>query len=493
MKKAFFAALVLAAVSVLYSCGIIIIGGGDGDIVTAPPETTVSKVEIITPDEGTRIEAVRASGKEDAKKALEALRAEDLEDIGVIIAAVDSTCVVPGEEESFFSDAVSERNAAVEKKYNTTVMSVEGSSDAVLKDAVEAYNSGLYFADILSIPLSKLGAFQASGILMNLNTLPFTDFSAPYFNKGLIDQASAGHYIYAVSGDANENPGALYTVFFNTDMIKELSLESPYDMVRSGSWTIDKYTELSKAASASGYYGHCAAEGVDRYIDIMYAASGEKYISAESGRLPKLEPYTSRVNNIILKIGNLIFRSDALLDPASDAELPMAANAFYDGKLMFYIGTLSDAAMFRDMEDGWGILPLPKFDEAQEEYYSFASKEMSVWAATADNADVEKTGIVIQALNAASYNYLGDAYAADLMYNILRDNDSLFMLDYIRKNVVSGFSFMFGEKYSEAADNTHVAIRDAVRGTTDTTEKHYENRSAKLDKFAEKYFPMLGN
>jgi hypothetical protein len=85
------------------------------------------------------------------------------------------------------------------------------------------------------------------------------------------------------------------------------------------------------------------------------------------------------------------------------------------------------------METDFGILPLPKYDEEQEQYHDL----VSLWAANMISvpkslSDQERTGIIIEALSAESMYTLTPAfYDVVLKTKAARDEDSAAMLDLI--------------------------------------------------------------
>ena len=96
----------------------------------------------------------------------------------------------------------------------------------------------------------------------------------------------------------------------------------------------------------------------------------------------------------------------------------------------FHIGTL------RDMETDFGVLPYPKYDEAQSEYYSRVSY---YWAniVPITNAKLDMTGAILEALNCESANYVVPAYyEIALKTKYSRDEESAAMLDLIFENRV---------------------------------------------------------
>ena len=88
------------------------------------------------------------------------------------------------------------------------------------------------------------------------------------------------------------------------------------------------------------------------------------------------------------------------------------------------------------MDQDFGIIPYPKFDEEQDQYYSRASFYMpNVVPVT--NSDLEMTGAVLEALNCAYANEVVPAYfEITLKTKYSRDTESEAMLDLVMENRV---------------------------------------------------------
>ena len=67
--------------------------------------------------------------------------------------------------------------------------------------------------------------------------------------QDVLDDSSIANKNYFLVSYANINTlNATGVVFFNTELIDDLKLESPYDLVRNNEWTYDKMFEMSKLA-----------------------------------------------------------------------------------------------------------------------------------------------------------------------------------------------------------------------------------------------------
>jgi hypothetical protein len=93
---------------------------------------------------------------------------------------------------------------------------------------------------------------------------------------------------------------------------------------------------------------------------------------------------------------------------------------------------MNRVTMLREMECNFGILPNPKLNEAQSEYYNAVHAWCTTSVSIPITADPERTGIVLEALTAESYYTLRPAYYdISLKNKLMRDDESGEMLDLI--------------------------------------------------------------
>jgi hypothetical protein len=111
---------------------------------------------------------------------------------------------------------------------------------------------------------------------------------------------------------------------------------------------------------------------------------------------------------------------------------------FPNGKVMFLVNYVNAALNdeMREMKTDFGILPYPKYDESQKDYYSrIEGCEMSGIPNTV--TDKARTSAVIEALASISATTVEPAYYDIVLKSqAARDNDSSEMLDIIFANRV---------------------------------------------------------
>lgn len=410
-----------------------------------------------------------------AQKYLSALVTRDLSGVPITIAAVDSSLYAPSAADTLVSSARIERNSMVEEKYNTTIISNRASLQDIYDQSVACVLSGDFYADLISIPMSALGSFAAKGLLASMNSLPFTDYSAPYYNGAAMSQMNAGNKLYAALGELNTDIEKLWCVYFNKTIVEKLGITSPYELVYKNKWTWDSFSSMTKAVSSlDGIYGHASGADVDLYTDVLFSSAGDNYFICGEGKLPVQKAVKKSVLELISDIKNVIYDNGTVYDGGTlsgNYSPDGALRAFYGGRSLFYIDKVSYNSWFIDMSDDWGMVPLPKFTSSQAKYYTYADLSTNVICTLKGSPTVENAGLYLQAANAASYNYIDDLYYDMLTTDVIRDSDTLNMLDYITGSnglgsVYADFGLMFGRGYNYIANGTYVAMRTAARGGT---------------------------
>lgn len=184
------------------------------------------------------------------------LEAEDFGGVEIMFLVVEPNEVnnrlreinVTEENGDILNDSVFRRNVIIEDKYNIKLEVVEANvADSISK----VVNSG---DDSYDVALGGIGNSYASagkGYLLDLNDVPYVDLSNPWWNQDSVSGGSiAGKNYLAVSDISLLSLDNMAVMMFNKKIVSDLSLESPYDLVKSGKWTIDKFASMSRGISA---------------------------------------------------------------------------------------------------------------------------------------------------------------------------------------------------------------------------------------------------
>jgi len=405
----------------------------------------------------------------EAEARVAALPEHKFENQSFTVAVTPEIKFAPGDYSSEYNAALSKRNAMVADKYSVTLGQIEAPADLMLSDAYASYLSGLYYSDIMMIPSSKLGEFAGKGFLLNVFSLPYSNYYKDHYDLKGMTQASAGDTAYAVMGDMTRDIGSYYCLYANTDLLGRLGIEVPYSAVEDGSWSWDTVLEMTRLAmNVDGYVLKIGASTISDLVGGVYKSSGQNYMSTWLGATPKVAYDTSLTKKVTAVIADMRSGDKILFDQY--ANTGSALGDFCEGNLMFYVGTVSQMSDICKMGGGWTILPMPKTDPAQEDYIAHLSSSAPLAVISASNPYPEDLAYMLDALGAASGHYLTEAYYRDLIYKSLNNSKTLDMLDYVTgiKGGRGAYDFvhMFGESYPELKENTYAAIWNcAISGT----------------------------
>lgn len=492
----FLTVITLISTFSLSSCGLFMI------------ENTVddSRTDITADSEANPYESALESDLDDRKlvkisptdysaQAEEYLSAVSDSDFNGIAVMIDSASDIVLSPESAVTEkdiAKLKRNQQVEEKFNTTAIFTQSSVDDMLVKARESSLSGTAYCDLLVLPMYYLGIFESKGLLMNLNTLPFTDYSADYFYTEIIEQLTAGYDVFGVAGEACSLLEYSYGMYFNKELIERFGLDDPYTLVYNNSWTYDKMLEMCRIASDSlngiekvsdesssdekiyltGIYGT-----KNLLCDIVYASTGDQYISTGFAQIPSASPNLDIAEKAVVILKNIFETEYSFYSAVSDVRED-SKNCFSEGGILFFVDYVTDIDSYRDIKSNYGLVPMPKISASQTEYYTYCDILMPVFASLKTNINIDNTGRFLQAFNAASYGVEDQAYYNEITMNSIRDTDVLNMLDIIRSNYTASFAFAFCSAYSSIQNATFGAFRSAAQGGKSfTTAYNFSNSS----------------
>ena len=352
------------------------------------------------------------------------------------------------------NDAVYKRNAEIEEKYNIKITNIAlsetadafGPANAVKK----AVLSGEDDYDLLITYAPGAAQAAAAGHLLNWNTIPYIDMSKPWWFSGAVDNLSVGNKIFLSLSDLSISTlHYVYMVYFNKDLQKDFNVENLYELVRAGTWTFDKISEVTKGVTYD-LNGDGIMNDEDRYGAIIsyaalnfFYAGGNTLAQKDENNYPYLNIATERAVNTFEKAYDICHSDYVRFAPDWPNENEMR-DMFKSGKALLYFHSLSKIDSLRDMETDFGVLPYPKLDEAQQKYSSYIDLHNPLMGVPATVSNLERIGAIIEDLSYLSKKYLVPAYYdTTLKTKFARDDDSVEMLDIIRDGVVFDFGCVY--------------------------------------------------
>ena len=287
--------------------------------------------------------------------------------------------------------------------------------------------------------------FQSSlnGSLLPLNTIKQINIQNPWWDTDTIrNMYSLGtDTYYFVSGDINYcDDYALQCMFFNKVLFDQYQLETPYQKVRDGVWTLDALNSYlvgfpvdngDAILDENDCYGITTNAGALMHFlnafnePVLSLEKGEISLNDSAALIDKVDRIvdffgSSRTENVIVErafgyeVGNEIFPS---------------GNALFVGN-----GMIGSIISFRfNMEDDFGIIPAPKYNEDQKEYRSSLNTAYgSAYAILRSDPDTERTGTILETMGYFSTDTIRkEIIEKNVKVKATRDDDSAEMLEIL--------------------------------------------------------------
>lgn len=380
------------------------------------------------------------------------------------VIASRNTCTSVNEDEltgEGVKDSVYERNRAAEEYLNIKIVE-KHSADTSLNELDTSITAGeqLYSAAITHI--TRMTQFAMQGQLRNANHVEYLNLTKPYWAQGVTKSLSVANKPYLFSGDVSITDNTnIWCVYFNKDLNAQLGKESPYEALAEGKWTLD-YLSAALEDAAMDVDGDGVWEwDEDRFALInpketlcgFYNSSGQTAITLDDNGVMAFHLDSEESLDVMDRIAafasagfgttyleyNQVKTSDQWVD---------LRGVFIAGRGLYYTHTVNITSYLRDMEDEYGILPIPKADEAQAEYLSSTQEwGQCVYGVPVCCPDTKLAGAALEYLCALSTDTVRAAYYdVALARKYTRDNESVAVLDILFNNLVidPAFGFNFG-------------------------------------------------
>ena len=358
-------------------------------------------------------------------------------------------------------DSIYIRNRFIEDKFNVNIKTVEKDIGEIQNQLKKVISAGSDEYDAAFCPAycgGNIGAMLTSGMFYNLREIPAVKLGEKWWNQIMLKEAAIGRgdKIYYAGCDVNiMTLQCVSCVYFNQDMMTNLGLELPYNAAREGRWTFDMFGEYMKAGADLNGADNWkwdksgnAIYGLTSYEDSATAlleGSGERFITTDAEGMPHLSIDGERFINVLTKISEMLNLEDGTYLYANDiASGNHCEPIFSSGRALMMLGELKAADVYKEMENTFGIVPVPKYDEAQKDYYSHLMYQAPVLVIPASNTKPDFTGALLDALA-----YVSSRDVTPVLFDVsvsqkrLRNEDSIDMLQIIK---VSG-SFEIGCAY----------------------------------------------
>ena len=397
------------------------------------------------------------------------------------------------------NDAVFKRNGMILDHLGITIEEVKtASGQTVLAVAQRAIQSNSPDYDAVMTSVARGLTMGQNGQVYNLNEMPYINLENEWWDQKCTEETRILGKNYFATGDITViDNDATWTLMFNKQMIEDLTLDVPYELVKSDAWTFDKFGEMIKAGAQDLNSDGKMRWTQDQFGFVTTSASGDGLFYAAGARLVTLDEDlypTSAINEdflstVVEKAGEIFSDKNTVIDNYKNGNITTVQlrNIFEQGRGLFFGEVMQCITRMRDSETDFGVIPWPKLNENQEEYYNMthntATKGIVV---PLTQADLEKAGAVLEYMAGVSkYTLTVAYYDVCITSKYVRDLESADMLDIILASRVYDLGYIcdFGGLYSGVTG----LIRDGKTNVASTISSKLKAFNKAMEKMTQKF------
>lgn len=408
------------------------------------------------------------------------------------------------------NDAIYERNKAVEQRLNiklTSILDNDAASDAVPNKVITSVQAGTGDYDIMAACSYTTFPHTLTGNFANLADTEYIDLDQPWWTQGYNEAISYENLQFTATGSLllSIYRFAFVTVF-NKDLFTDASQPHLYDTVESGEWTLDKQTSLvplfykengDGVADTKDIYGFVSSNLIS--TDPYWSACDIDIIGKNSDGGLEYVLDTDKLHNATDKILALYYGTDGgshiLSSYGGDAEQDDIRDIFADGHAAMAtlrIMALENSIM-RNMENEYGVIPMPKYDTAQKDYKTLLHDQFTVVSipTTVKFERLDMVSAVLEAMGSTSYKIVKPVYYEEtLRTKIANDPQSSLMMDIITEGIYIDLGIIYvdcgihaGLRAMIGAKQNNTASR--FKSVAKVTKNKIKQMSNKLDKLVD--------
>ena len=351
------------------------------------------------------------------------------------------------------NEACLERLTLLEQEYGIKVEAefIEP-FDPFIERVQQDYMTGTVSYDIVSTGVKDLAALAAQGYFLDVNSIENSNLhlDQPWWDSVSHEDMTIANKLFFLTGDIILMDDEYTTcMFYNKGLVTDYGLDNPSELAMNGTWTLDRMYEMAQTVAHDEDDGTMSVTGDDVWglVGVMFdtyklvmGADAPQVVKNDLD-LPELKMDSEHNLNAFDKVRTIM--KDKMVTAVCEdyyawnhPDAGTVVGQFYDGKALFMMGLISavNSDKMREANIRYGILPMPKFDENQENYATTNDPYRFYCISIMQNTpDVEFTTFALEAMA-----YLGEKmvtpeyYDRTLKYKRFPDDtDSPEILDMI--------------------------------------------------------------
>ena len=392
----------------------------------------------------------------------------------------------------------------------------------ILQD--EGADNEAFYTTVLNTAMSGLGGidvvsgFAAYATNQNVlpyyvnwfdsEKLPYLNLDRKYWNQNYQRDAAAFGKLYVNVGDMNLS---LYdrcmVVYFNKAKAESYVKDSAgkaidlYELVQRGEWYYETFYGIIKdiyedtgsvqdQRDNEDFYGVTGIKGSEASDAFLYSLGGMLSTTASDGSHSLVtDTKLKRLGNIYTAMTDFWYSTGAIMpgDSATNYDVFTGGHALFTVDVVWHYE--EGLTKLHAMEDGYGIIPMPKLDEDQETYITGVQDAYNVLSIMhcGPNQDLAMISAVLEKMAYESYNTVRPYYVENILKlrNMDYDSSNCFNL------VIDNIRFDFCDVYCAGIGWVRNALWRAPFAANASFETNWSNYWRKNNKLVQDFDAWL--
>ena len=407
------------------------------------------------------------------------------------------------------SDAVYERNLAVETDLGVVLAFVDQTDDTVAQNTINnAVRGGDDTLDIFTIGTYCAVSPDISGCYLNLNNLEYIDLSKHYWTQDYNNMMTftADHKQFLATSPAALSLFRLtYLTIFNRDLFAERKIPDLYETVANGDWTYEYQLSLIEDTwvdadgngkeSKDDFYGFITGTCIS--VDAYCVASGihlvvtdeDGYLTYDGSKLETLIDMSEKVNALYNNQGTYAFQGQ----PEDDIGLHYIIEKFAEQQgLMATTQFLSIETNIGPLSEfSYGIVPMPKLSKAQADYQTYVQDQVTAFGISAAIGNEDRQSMLSAVMEDIAYRsneiVRPAYYESALSLRFMQDPQSRDILGTMFETIAFDYAYVTGVgdirgSLRSMLPAKKLAVASRAKGWERSVNKLLEKDNEALDK-----------
>lgn len=312
-------------------------------------------------------------------------------------------------------------------------------------------------------------------LCLDLMEYDYIDIDKPWWPDRLEEEATINKKLYFASGDiSNSYLYSMYMIFYNVNLIEEYKFDTdPVSYAINGTWTWDRFYEYCSVINGADLNNNGEVDSNERYAfiaekgtlcPIFFSPDLRIYSHDNTGGISVDEScFSTKASNFVAEVNQFIHTSGHAYYDQNNGKVK---DYFTNGSTLFMIQEASVAKNHLATKEGleYGILPMPKYDEDQDEYVSTLSNQISLYAISSGTDIDEICSATLECMASQSYRQVTPVlYETVMKLRYAPTVESAQVYDIVRETVQFDLSRIFHKALDSVPQNL---FKNCIAGNT---------------------------